>query len=58
MDGEPIKKGGVAALIEGKTRAILTGERVALNILQRLIRHSNLLKGVCEGSGGYSDKDP
>ncbi|HVN95210.1 MAG TPA: carboxylating nicotinate-nucleotide diphosphorylase [Syntrophorhabdaceae bacterium] len=35
-DGERISRGDTAALIEGKTRAILTGERVALNILQRL----------------------
>lgn len=35
-DGEYVQKGDVIAVIEGKTRAILTGERVALNILQRL----------------------
>lgn len=35
-DSEHVKKGEVVAEIEGKTRAILSGERVALNILQRL----------------------
>jgi len=35
-DGECVQKGDVIAVIEGKTRAILTGERVALNVLQRL----------------------
>jgi nicotinate-nucleotide pyrophosphorylase (carboxylating) len=35
-DGEFVKKGDIIAVIEGKTRAILSGERVALNILQRL----------------------
>lgn len=35
-DGEEVKKGEIIAEIKGKTRAILTGERVALNILQRL----------------------
>ena len=35
-DGESVKKGDVVAMITGKTRAILTGERVALNFLQRL----------------------
>ncbi len=35
-DGERIKRGDMLALIDGKTRAILTGERLALNILQRL----------------------
>jgi nicotinate-nucleotide pyrophosphorylase (carboxylating) len=35
-DGERAKNGDIIAVIEGRTRAILTGERVALNILQRL----------------------
>ena len=35
-DGEHAKKGEIIAIIKGKTRAILTGERVALNFLQRL----------------------
>ena len=35
-DGECVIKGDTVAAIAGKSRAILTGERVALNILQRL----------------------
>jgi nicotinate-nucleotide pyrophosphorylase (carboxylating) len=35
-EGERIEPGGVAATIAGKARAILTGERTALNILGRL----------------------
>jgi nicotinate-nucleotide pyrophosphorylase (carboxylating) len=35
-DGEHVRNGDILAVIEGRTRAILTGERVALNILQRL----------------------
>jgi nicotinate-nucleotide pyrophosphorylase (carboxylating) len=35
-DGERVKPGDLLAAITGKSRAILTGERVALNILQRL----------------------
>jgi nicotinate-nucleotide pyrophosphorylase (carboxylating) len=35
-DGERVQNGDILAIIEGRTRAILTGERVALNILQRL----------------------
>lgn len=35
-DGEPVKKGRVIAEIKGNARVILTGERVALNFLQRL----------------------
>lgn len=35
-DGEKVEPGRVLAEVEGKTRAILTGERLALNFLQRL----------------------
>ena len=35
-DGDAIKKGDVIAKIEGSSRSILTGERVALNFMQRL----------------------
>jgi nicotinate-nucleotide pyrophosphorylase (carboxylating) len=36
QDGQRAEKGTTVARISAKTRAILTGERVALNILQRL----------------------
>ncbi len=35
-DGAPIRTGDVVARIEGPTRALLTGERTALNFVQRL----------------------
>lgn len=35
-DGDFVKKGDIIAEIEGNTRAILTGERVALNLMQRM----------------------
>jgi nicotinate-nucleotide pyrophosphorylase (carboxylating) len=35
-DGDKVVAGTVVATVEGRTRAILTGERVALNFLQRL----------------------
>jgi len=35
-DGAEIKSGDIAARIEGPTRALLTGERTALNFVQRL----------------------
>jgi len=35
-DGARVKPGQVVAIIKGQTRAILTGERTALNFLQRL----------------------
>lgn len=36
QDGQRVKKGDVLAEIEGSTHRILTGERLALNLLQRL----------------------
>lgn len=35
-DGDPVEAGQVLARVEGDARAILTGERVALNFLQRM----------------------
>lgn len=35
-DGDQVSPGTVMAVVEGRTRGILTGERVALNFLQRL----------------------
>ncbi len=35
-DGDPVKKGHVIAEMEGEASAVLTGERTALNFLQRL----------------------
>lgn len=36
MDGDRVKKGEVLAVIKGKTKSILKGERLALNLLQRM----------------------
>ncbi len=36
IDGELMKPGTVVAMLKGRSRAILTGERTALNFLQRL----------------------
>jgi len=35
-DGDRVRAGTVLAVVEGETRGILTGERVALNFLQRM----------------------
>lgn len=35
-DGHTVKRGTVIAEVEGSTRSILTGERLALNLLQRM----------------------
>ena len=36
LDGEKVRKGDTLATLSGSARALLSGERVALNILQRL----------------------
>ena len=36
QDGERVERGGTIAMVAGKTRALLTGERTALNFLGRL----------------------
>ncbi|WP_337103173.1 carboxylating nicotinate-nucleotide diphosphorylase [Paenibacillus sp. YIM B09110] len=35
-DGERVEKGKVIAVVEGSTHSLLTGERLALNLMQRL----------------------
>jgi nicotinate-nucleotide pyrophosphorylase (carboxylating) len=48
-DGDQIKKGDVIAEVWGKTRSVLSGERVSLNILQRL-------SGIATLTSAYNDK--
>ncbi|MNI18729.1 putative nicotinate-nucleotide pyrophosphorylase [carboxylating] [compost metagenome] len=36
QDGESVAKGSILAVVEGSTHSILTGERLALNLLQRM----------------------
>jgi nicotinate-nucleotide pyrophosphorylase (carboxylating) len=55
-DGMYVKKGDVIAIVEGKTRAILTGERVALNILQRLSGIATLTKRFVDAVEGTETK--
>lgn len=50
-DGESVGKGEIVARLEGKTRAILTGERVALNLLQRLCGIATLTRRFVEATG-------
>ena len=47
-DGDKIVKGDVIAELSGKTRIILTGERVSLNILQRLSGIATLTSAYVE----------
>jgi len=52
-DGDPVERGRVLAEVRGSARAILTGERLALNFLQRLsgiaTRTARLVKLVAGG---------
>lgn len=55
-DGEEVKEDEIIAEIEGKTRAILTGERVALNILQRLSGIATLTRAYVKAVEGTKAK--
>ena len=50
-DGEKVKRGEVIALIKGKTRKMLLGERLALNILQRMSGIAGQVKQLTERLG-------
>lgn len=50
QDGEPLQKGTVIAEITGKVRSILTAERVALNIVQRLSGIATKTKAMVEAA--------
>jgi nicotinate-nucleotide pyrophosphorylase (carboxylating) len=51
-DGETVAKGMVVTKIEARTKAILTGERVALNIFQRLSGIATSTKGFVDAVAG------
>ncbi len=55
-DGAEVSVGDVVAVIRGKSRAILTGERVALNILQRLSGIATITKAFVEAVKGTGVK--
>ncbi|ABP67364.1 nicotinate-nucleotide pyrophosphorylase [Caldicellulosiruptor saccharolyticus DSM 8903] len=52
-DGEPIKKGDILAKIKGNTRAILKGERLALNLLQRMSGVATVTNRLSQKIKGY-----
>ena len=56
QDGEDVTKGDTLATIAGKSRAILTGERVALNILQRLSGIATITRSFVEAVEGTGVK--
>ena len=53
-DGDKIGEGDVIAELSGKTSAILTGERVSLNILQRLSGIATLTNTYAEHIQGFT----
>lgn len=55
-DGEKIESGKTIAVVKGRTRPILTGERVALNFLQRLSGIATLTNNFVEKIKGTNAK--
>lgn len=51
-DGDRAEKGTVLAIVEGSTHSILTGERLALNLLQRLSGIASKTREYVEAAGG------
>lgn len=54
-DGEDFSKGQQLVRIEGKLHALLSGERTALNFLQRLCGIATLTRQYVEALGKYAD---
>lgn len=55
-DGEMVKKGETVAIIKGRTKTILKGERIALNIMQRLSGIASSTKAYVEKISHYNSK--
>lgn len=55
-DGTFLEKGTVLAVVEGSTHSILTGERLALNLLQRLSGIATQTKVYADAAAGYPVK--
>ncbi|MBB6733352.1 carboxylating nicotinate-nucleotide diphosphorylase [Cohnella zeiphila] len=52
-DGERIERGRVLAVVEGSTHSILTGERLALNLLQRMSGIATVTRSFVDAAEGY-----
>lgn len=52
-DGERVERGTVLAVVEGSTHSILTGERLALNLLQRLSGIATVTRAFADAAEGY-----
>lgn len=55
-EGQPVKKGDIVAEIAGNLSNILTAERVALNLLQRLSGISTKTRAFVDAIAGYKAK--
>ena len=55
-DGQPVKPGDVIATLRGKYRALLSGERTALNFLQRMSGIATQTHAYCQELNGYKTK--
>jgi len=55
-DGEWVKSGAVIAVIKGSARAVLSGERVALNFLQRMSGIATLTRRMVDAVKGTKAK--
>lgn len=53
-DGERVSKGQVIGIIEGSTRTILKGERVALNLMQRMSGIATLTRKYVDATKGLA----
>lgn len=55
-DGERVQKGDIIAILRGPTAAVLKGERTALNLLQRMVRHCDAYTRFCRSCEGLPRK--
>jgi len=52
-DGQAVKKGDIAFIVEGKTQKLITAERLVLNIMQRMsgiATKTNYLQSLCKNT--------
>jgi len=56
-DGEAVIAGADVARVSGSLRGILSGERVALNFIQRLSGVATLARAFADGAGGTEIRD-
>lgn len=55
-DGQPVKKGDIIATVQGDAAAILTGERLALNLMQRMSGIATNTHAAVSQVSGYTAK--